>query len=155
MRILHSLLLSLLATAAAAQDAAPSRAVDALRPSGPVTVTADQAEWQDGGLMRYSGNVALVSDTLQLAGELLELRQFPDGQYEASIRGTPAMTKRASRCHPSARKPGSSSTTRVPASCRLTAMPAWHAAAMKSTATQYATTSPNAASRRRAAAAAR
>ncbi|MGH8461334.1 MAG: LptA/OstA family protein [Stenotrophobium sp.] len=63
---------------------------DALRPTGPVTVTADHAEWQNGGDMVYTGNVQLSSDTLQLRGARLELSQFPDGQYLAKLSGAPA-----------------------------------------------------------------
>ena len=82
------LLLALFSGAAAAQDAAGDLA--ALQPTGPVTVTADRGEWVQGGPMRYTGNVALRSDTLSLDGDLLELRQLGDGRFEARISGTPA-----------------------------------------------------------------
>ena len=65
-------------------------AVDALRPTGPVTVTADRAEWEQNGAMVYSGNVQLSSDTLKLRGDRLELRQFDGGQFTASVTGKPA-----------------------------------------------------------------
>lgn len=65
-------------------------AVDSLRPTGPVTVTADRAEWEQNGAMIYSGNVALNSDTLKLKGDRLELRQHPGGQFEARVSGNPA-----------------------------------------------------------------
>lgn len=88
---LHPLLsLLLLSGAAFAQGERAAKATDPLRPTGPVTVTADRAEWQDGGVMRYSGKVSLESETLRLSGDSLELRQAADGQYEASIRGAPA-----------------------------------------------------------------
>jgi len=90
MRLLYSLLL--ISSSALGQVGA---AADPLRPSGPVTVTADHAEWQDGGIMRYSGNVLLLSDSLQLAGDALELRQSADGQYEARIDGKPARLNHA------------------------------------------------------------
>ena len=81
--------LLLLGSAAVAQAAA-APAPDPLRPSGPVTVTADRAEWQNGGVMRYSGNVLLKSETLQLSGDSLELQQQGNGQYQARISGRPA-----------------------------------------------------------------
>lgn len=59
-----------------------------LRPKGPVTVTADHAEFDKTGVMVYTGNVLLVSDTLQLKGDRLELRQFPGDQYEATLKGS-------------------------------------------------------------------
>lgn len=72
----------------------PAPAGDALaqslRPSGPVTVTADRAEWEKGGAMLYAGNVSMVSDTLSMRGERLELRQKKAGEYEAILRGSPA-----------------------------------------------------------------
>jgi lipopolysaccharide transport protein LptA len=63
---------------------------DSLRPSGPVTITADRAEWEQDGAMVYSGNVLLTSDTLKLVGDRLELRQFAGGDIEAKITGNPA-----------------------------------------------------------------
>lgn len=71
-------------------DAKPNGATASLRPTGPVTVTADRGEWVDGGPMRYSGHVALRSDTLSLDGDTLELRQLGDGRFEARIHGAPA-----------------------------------------------------------------
>lgn len=61
---------------------------DKLRPKGPVTVTADRAEFDKTGVMIYSGNVLLVADNLQLKGDRLELRQFPADQYEAKLKGS-------------------------------------------------------------------
>jgi lipopolysaccharide export system protein LptA len=60
------------------------------RPTGEVTVTADRAEWQQAGVMKYTGNVTLSVDTLQLRGESLELKQFEAGSYEAHLTGEPA-----------------------------------------------------------------
>lgn len=65
-------------------------AIDALKPTGAVTVTADRAEWEQNGAMVYSGNVQLSSDTLKLRGDRLELRQFDGGQFTASVTGKPA-----------------------------------------------------------------
>lgn len=95
MRLALSLLL--LSAAAFAQDAAKDapKPEDPLKPSGPVTVTADRAEWQEGGVMRYGGNVALVSDTLKLAGDSMVLHQYPDGEYDARVTGTPALLSHA------------------------------------------------------------
>lgn len=64
--------------------------VDALRPNGPVTVTADRAEWEQNGAMVYTGNVLMSSDTLRLKGDRLELRQLAGGQFTASVTGKPA-----------------------------------------------------------------
>lgn len=86
------LIFSLLALAGPAHSQSGG---DPLRPSGPVTVTADHAEWQDGGTMRYSGQVLLASDSLQLAGDALELRQSANGEYEARITGKPARLSHA------------------------------------------------------------
>lgn len=63
---------------------------EALRPTGPVKINADRAEWQKGGAMVYTGNVRMESGDLKLAGARLELRQFDDGQFEAQIDGEPA-----------------------------------------------------------------
>ena len=82
MRLACSLLL--LAAAPAGWGADP------LRPAGPVTVTADHAEWQEGGVMRYRGSVLLHSQSLQLSGDTLELRQAANGEYQAIITGKPA-----------------------------------------------------------------
>lgn len=56
---------------------------------GPITVTADEAEWQDGNLMRYRGNVLMASPEFSLRGDRLELEQPPSG-ITAKIMGAPA-----------------------------------------------------------------
>lgn len=61
-----------------------------LRPTGPVKINADRAEWQKGGSMVYTGNVRLESGDLKLSGDRLNLKQFDDGQFEAKIDGKPA-----------------------------------------------------------------
>jgi lipopolysaccharide export system protein LptA len=79
------------AAAAPAEPAAKeSSTVASLRPTGPVTVTADRAEWAKGGAMLYSGNVSLASDTLTMKGDRLELRQKQAGNFEAILNGAPA-----------------------------------------------------------------
>lgn len=73
--------------------AAPAKkgsSTDALRPTGPVTITANRAEWSKAGVMIYTGNVLLVSDKLKMNGDRLELTQFPNNQYTAKITGNPA-----------------------------------------------------------------
>lgn len=89
MRVIVSLLVFCLGigTALAQESSSKTKAVDALRPTGPVTVTADRAEFQQGGKMLYSGNVVLSSDTLKLSGNEVELTQLADGQYTARILG--------------------------------------------------------------------
>lgn len=63
---------------------------EALRPTGPVTVKADRAEWVQNNQMKYSGNVSMSSDTLVVHGDAMEVRQAADGQFEAWIHGKPA-----------------------------------------------------------------
>lgn len=82
--------LSLLASGLAGAQGDGKSVNDSLRPSGPVTITADRAEWEQDGAMIYSGNVLLTSDTLKLVGDRLELRQFAGGEIEARITGNPA-----------------------------------------------------------------
>lgn len=81
-------------TAPAAAASAPTEPAG-LRPNGPVTVTADRGEWVQGGPMRYTGNVALRSETLSLDGDALELKQLGDGRFEARISGKPAHLRQA------------------------------------------------------------
>lgn len=78
----------LLAAGAHAQDSV-SKAN--LRPTGPVTIRADKAEWEKGEAMVYTGHVKLASGDLNLTGDRLELHQFPQGQFEAKIGGNPAV----------------------------------------------------------------
>ena len=73
-----------------AQEPAAADDVDALRLTGPVTLTADRGEWIDGGEMRYEGNVALESDTLRLSGQSMTVLQGADGGFDAQILGAPA-----------------------------------------------------------------
>ncbi|HEY1077839.1 MAG TPA: lipopolysaccharide transport periplasmic protein LptA [Fontimonas sp.] len=91
-RLCGALALLLLAGAAQAQD--PSDA-DLLKPDGPVTLTADRAEWVQGGAMEYEGNVSLQSGSLTLRGDRMTVTQSADGQFEARINGSPAHLKHA------------------------------------------------------------
>ncbi len=80
---------------APATEAAPARAgkgslSERLRPSGPVTVTAKNVDWAKGGMMVYTGDVKLSSDTLNLDGDRLELEQLGGGEYRAKVTGGPA-----------------------------------------------------------------
>jgi lipopolysaccharide export system protein LptA len=72
---------------AQAQDAATPR--PAYR--GPVTITADTAEWQENGVTQYRGNVRLVTEQFQFSGNRMELRQLADGQFDAVVEGNPAL----------------------------------------------------------------
>lgn len=58
--------------------------------SGPISVTADQAEWRREGVMRYEGKVRLESAGLTLEGARMELTQIRAGRYRARIVGSPA-----------------------------------------------------------------
>lgn len=60
-------------------------------PKGPIKVTSQRADIDEQGkLMLYRGNVRMVSGTLELKGQRLELRQPQPGQYEAHVSGRPA-----------------------------------------------------------------
>ncbi|WP_161554253.1 lipopolysaccharide transport periplasmic protein LptA [Stenotrophobium rhamnosiphilum] len=87
----------LLAAALAPAFAAPAKKnnADVLRPTGPVTITADRAEWSKTGVMVYTGNVSLVSEKMKMNGNRLELTQFPESQYTAKITGDQAHLEHA------------------------------------------------------------
>lgn len=78
------------AAAAAAVAPKPSKQ----RVSGPITITAKNGEWQDG-VMIYTGDVVMISRTLELRGARLELQQTggKKNPYEISITGSPATLK--------------------------------------------------------------
>jgi lipopolysaccharide transport protein LptA len=63
---------------------------DDLRPTGPITITANHAEAMQGNSATYSGNVVLSSNTLKMNGDRLELKRGADGQYEVKLFGAPA-----------------------------------------------------------------
>ncbi len=88
--------MAVLAGSASAQTPTPS-AQDSLRPTGPVTLTADRGEWAEGGEMLYEGNVSLQSDTLKLTGASMRVTQLADGQFQAQIFGEPAKLDHAGR----------------------------------------------------------
>lgn len=95
MRRLASVTLLLIACAAGAQapkhENKSAQTAAELRPSGPVTVKADHAEWVQDSTMKYSGHVSLQSDTLNLSGETMDVKQLADGNFEALITGAPAV----------------------------------------------------------------
>jgi lipopolysaccharide export system protein LptA len=61
-----------------------------MRPTGPMTVTANRAEVIQGSTAVYTGDVHFDSNTLKLDGERLEVKRAADGQYEAKMTGAPA-----------------------------------------------------------------
>ena len=89
-RVMRVRALWLLMAALGSSGAAHAQSGTQLRPTGPVTINADRAEWEKGGAMVYSGKVRLESGDMKLQGERLLLRQFDDGQYEAHVSGAPA-----------------------------------------------------------------
>lgn len=78
--------------AAALLSCGPTSAQDAnpLRPTGPVTIEADHADWVKEGAMVYQGNVRLHSGDLRLSGTRMEFQQTPDGHFTARLDGLPA-----------------------------------------------------------------
>ena len=64
------------------------------RISGPVTITAKTGEWQDG-VMIYTGDVVMISKTLELRGARMELRQAggKKAPFEITLTGSPATMK--------------------------------------------------------------
>lgn len=86
---LLSAVLMFVPAALQAQDSSRAQ-LEALRPTGPVTLTADSAEWVQGGEMQYHGNVSLQSDTLQLRGDSMTVTQSASGQFQAQVLGAPA-----------------------------------------------------------------
>jgi lipopolysaccharide export system protein LptA len=99
----------------AARAATQEDAKESLRPTGPVKITADRAEWAKGGSMVYTGNVRLESGDLKLSGDRLTLKQFEDGQFEAKVDGKPAMLD-----HAGLAAVGSKGNERPPVSARAT-----------------------------------
>lgn len=90
------LMLLVLGSAQAAPKPQAPKVPSVGRPSGPITITAKSGEWQDG-VMIYLGDVAMTSNTLELKGARLELRQ-PGGSkspYEIILTGEPAVMKHA------------------------------------------------------------
>ena len=98
--LLFGLLAGLPLHAALAQEPArdkPSNReqLESLRPTGTVTVKADRAEWVQDNAMKYAGNVKFDSNTLSIRGDEMEVKQAADGQFEAWIRGKPAVLDHA------------------------------------------------------------
>ena len=64
------------------------------RISGPVTITAKTGEWLDG-VMIYTGDVVMISKTLELRGARMELRQAggKKAPFEITLTGSPATMK--------------------------------------------------------------
>jgi lipopolysaccharide export system protein LptA len=79
-----------LAASAGGVRAQSNAELDALRPTGPVTLTADRAEWVQGGTAQYTGHVSLSSDNLQLRGNEMTVTQGSGNNFEALITGSPA-----------------------------------------------------------------
>lgn len=67
------------------------------RVSGPITITADNGEWLDGNMV-YTGNVVMISRTLELRGARLEMQQSggKKNPYTITMSGNPATLKHKS-----------------------------------------------------------
>lgn len=63
---------------------------DQLRAQGPLEISADRAELARSGIMQYSGDVELTSDTLRVTGENLRLERADDGAIQVLVEGGPA-----------------------------------------------------------------
>lgn len=98
-----------LAGAAFAQTDSSKKAPQ--RVSGPITITAKNGEWREGNMI-YTGDVVMVSKTLELRGNRLELQQ--DGgkksPYQITVTGTPATLKHAGQTEQDAVVNGRSKT---------------------------------------------
>lgn len=81
-----------LAGTASAQAAASKKSPQ--RVSGPITITAKNGEWQEGNMV-YTGDVVMVSKTLELRGARLELQQAggKKNPYVITVTGSPATLK--------------------------------------------------------------
>jgi len=84
------------ASTASAQTAAPAKSSKSSpqKVSGPITITAKSGEWQDGNMI-YTGDVVMISKTLELRGARLELEQSggKKNPYVITITGSPATLK--------------------------------------------------------------
>jgi lipopolysaccharide transport protein LptA len=66
-----------------------------LKPTGPIDITADRLESVIGSTSVYTGNVKLVSNTLKMDGDRLELREYGNRQYEMRLTGNPGHASHA------------------------------------------------------------
>ena len=89
-RVENALAAALVLTLAVVMPAGAQDGDASLRPTGPVKINANNAEWEKGGAMVYTGNVRLESGDLKLKGDRLHLKQFDDGQFQATVDGAPA-----------------------------------------------------------------
>ncbi len=76
------LLLAAFAPGAQAQGAPPTL-------TGPITVTADEVDWNDEQRMDYRGNVKMTAEGFTLVGDQLQLEQRADGIF-VRVDGQPA-----------------------------------------------------------------
>jgi len=61
-----------------------------LADQGPLEISADRAELARSGIMQYSGNVELTSETLRVTGETMRLEREADGAIRIAVEGGPA-----------------------------------------------------------------
>lgn len=74
----------------AAKAALSPPKISQLRPTGPITVTANHAELVGGNEAIYVGNVKVRSNTVKMDGTRMEWRQKKSGQFIAHLTGHPA-----------------------------------------------------------------
>lgn len=82
--------------AKAAKAALSPPKIGQLRPTGPITVTANHAELVGGNEAIYVGNVEVRSNTVNMNGSRMEWRQQKGGQFIAHLTGHPANLDHAS-----------------------------------------------------------
>lgn len=80
----------------AAKTALSPPKISQLRPTGPITVTANHAELVGGNEAIYVGNVRVRSNTVKMNGSRMEWRQKKGGQFIANLTGHPANLDHAS-----------------------------------------------------------
>jgi len=72
----------------------PASAQSPQLPQGPLEILADHISY-DGNVQVLTGNVRISSQTLKLNGAKVELEQYGDGLFKATVTGSPAHVEHA------------------------------------------------------------